>query len=156
MRIVLVALVLLSACSRRDAGSVPDAGKDAHPALDADSASDAAKEAGGTPEGGQNACSATLEFDPSECRDECHLTVQEYCEAINSCIPLEAWQCRGSPGLVEETIEEGCGFVRFSYRGDVGDLWGRAYDESTGALAFMWNNGKRSSGCQDPIRAGVR
>jgi hypothetical protein len=139
MRIVLVSLALLSACSTRDAGSAPDA----------------AKEAAGTPEDGSNACSFTLEFDPSECRDECQLPLQQYCEAVNWCVPLDAWQCRGSSGLINETIEEGCGFVRFSYSGDVQDVWGRTYDKSTGALVFMWNNGKRSSGCQDPIRAGT-
>lgn len=33
--------------------------------------------------------------------------------------------------------------------------WGSAYDETTGRVVYVWNNGKLSAGCNDAVIAGV-
>jgi hypothetical protein len=89
------------------------------------------------------------------------VSVQTYCSYIRNCEPLDSqpldnrWTClTPQGGIVTEQIDEGCGYVRFSYVGDVSDSWGRIYDQVGGQLIYLWNNGRLSFGCTDSIRAG--
>ena len=91
--------------------------------------------------------------DPTACHDV-EVPLATYCEFLMTCTPLGDWVCTGQRGIVSETIEEGCGYVRFTYRGDVGDVWGRTYDRATGHLLYLWSNGRLSAGCRDAVRAG--
>jgi hypothetical protein len=92
-------------------------------------------------------------------RNDCRLCVQsldDYCaHGARACVPLEQWTCRGNVGIVNEVIQRGCGYVHVSYYGDVGDEWGQIFDETTGKVVYVWNNGRLSSGCTDAVQAGT-
>lgn len=106
-------------------------------------------------EGGTGTWSPGFSNDPGECKT-CVEALGDYC-AGNGCVPLSQWNCGpyGSGGIVILTIERGCGHLKFSFSGDVGDHWGRVYDESTGKVVYGWNNGRLSAGCTDAIVAGA-
>jgi hypothetical protein len=117
--------------------------------------------------------STTLDAGGSECgpdggtwapcfspdRSACHereVPLATYCAYLQTCVPLDQWMCRGSTGIVLETIEEGCGYVSITYNGDVADEWGLVYDAGSGRVIYAWTNGRLSSGCEDAIRAGQK
>ncbi len=115
-------------------------------------AQDGGSSSGGT-QNNENQCPPGFQGSFDAC-GECVETLADYCSRTPaSCYTLESVTCR-SPGIVQESVEEGCGFVRFSYSGDVGDQWGRVYDAESGALVYVWDNGRRSAGCVDAVRSG--
>jgi hypothetical protein len=59
--------------------------------------------------------------------------------------------------LTEESldqVEDGCGFVRFTYRGDAGDSWGRTYAADSGKVVQIWNRVDFNNGCAIGAVAG--
>lgn len=62
----------------------------------------------------------------------------EYCES-SDCEPLEAWSCE-SMGFAYREVRVGCGYISFSFNGDVKDVWGRVYEEGSGSLVHAWRN----------------
>lgn len=97
--------------------------------------------------------SAGFMSDPNACHER-NESLETYCAGSHQCVPLNQWTCRLTDGLVNEKIEQGCGYLRFSYTGDVGDAWGRTYDVASGGVLYVWTNGRLSSGCSDAIYAG--
>ncbi len=54
----------------------------------------------------------------------------------------------------ESIWQRGCGYIRVSYWGDVGDEAADIWNETTGELVYHWFNGMMSSGCAPESHAG--
>lgn len=118
---------------------------------------------GGTAQGGSapttagqggsspNACDGAIRYTYPDC-GTCVQTVEEHCPA-------------GSCGLDQSQIcadtefygawDRGCGYVRHRFDGDVGDHRVEIWEESTGKLAYSWNNGVLSMGCYPATTVGT-
>jgi hypothetical protein len=90
----------------------------------------------------------------SECPVD-EASIDDYCQTNQLCVPLSEWKCMKTSFIPSEEIEKGCGFVRFTYTGDVGDNWGRVYAADSGQLVYVWHNGHFSAGCGRGMRVGT-
>ncbi len=100
-------------------------------------------------------------------RENCGTCVQsldEYCDEPDKCNLTSAPLCKSGP--FTQIVEEGCGYLKVSWLGDVGDagmnIWklGAGGQDSTaspatGALVYMEDNGMLSSGCGPVTRVGA-
>lgn len=108
--------------------------------------------------------SACGRFDPSnsDC-GVCEQSLEEYCSEPDACQLQATPTCR--VGLVSQQVEVGCGFIKVSWQGDVGDagvsIWalsdsmGGAHSLDSGELVYAWSNGRLSSGCRPETTVGI-
>ena len=82
----------------------------------------------------------------------CDLSVEEYCSHYDCSLP-SAPMC-GIDFVIDTTLEQGCGFIRLTQRGDVGDRWGQVWNQATEEVVYVWHNGKLSTGCAPDTHGG--
>jgi hypothetical protein len=96
-----------------------------------------------------SACASAQE---PECEPLVEKSLTEACG--QPCASLAEWDCTPIVSLVQVKVEQGCGFVRFAYMGDLGDTWGRIYAADSGKVVHVWNRVFFNDGCSIGAVAG--
>lgn len=164
--VTAIALTLSSAGCSDNGSDAPVQGSGGHSNGTGGNASGGDEASGGNANGGEGgvAQSSCGEFDPSNTNcGVCEQTPEEYCMEPDTCQLMGAPGCQN--GVLTQEVEEGCGFIKATWQGDVGDegvtIWkvtsglGGASSIVGGELVYLWDNGKLSSGCGPDTTVGV-
>lgn len=88
-----------------------------------------------------------------ECEPPTEQSLDQAC-GNQTCVSLAEWDCTPIVALIQVKVEHGCGFVRFTYRGDAGDSWGRAYAAESGKVVHVWKRFDFNDACAIGFVAG--
>jgi hypothetical protein len=65
-------------------------------------------------------------------------TPQAYCSTYPGSCHLSSQACLSNQISTKQSVEQGCGYIRFTYHEDSGNHYGRVYDQSTGLLVHYY------------------
>ncbi|GEM_PF-3558347 len=107
----------------------------------------------GDADAGNPSSSSCGQFDPTgkDC-GTCTQSLDEYCASSECQLAASARVCQ--PYAFDSSWESGCGFLRLTWAGDVSDRGVKIWDQVTGRLVYLWNNGRLSMGCGPELRVG--